>query len=321
MPSSISTVRLVGVPRGDGAVVDHGDASGRDLLAHQAGKGGRLLAVEIAFQPVADGLVQHDARPAGAEHDVHFACRCGDRFKIDQRLAQRLVDRGLPAVGSDETLIALAAADAGAAALLPVAIAGHDRHVQPHQRPDVTISFAVGAQDFNHLPGGGDAGGYLPHARILGARIGVHGFQQFHFRLEWLGRERIVVAIELAVGAAGRVGIGAGVAAFHRAHGFGGARQRAFRQVGGVRIADRFAFDGAQAEALRRVVGRLLESAVVEGQHLRLLVFQEQFAVVGAFQATSDQLPNLALVEPGAIDQRGNAFVHKGAPCSPRHRP
>ncbi len=137
MPSSISTVRLVGVPSssieseprrdGNGAVVDHGDAFGRDALAHQAGEGGGLLAVEVAFEAVADRLVQHHAGPAGAEHDVHFAGGRGDRFEIDQRLAHRFVDRVLPALRLDETLIAFAAAEAVRAGLLARAVAGHHR--------------------------------------------------------------------------------------------------------------------------------------------------------------------------------------------------
>ena len=80
-------------PLGDRAVVDDGDALGGDLLAHQAGEGRGLLAVEVAFQPVADRLVQHDARPAAGQHDVEGAGRRGDRLEIDQRLAQRLARR------------------------------------------------------------------------------------------------------------------------------------------------------------------------------------------------------------------------------------
>jgi hypothetical protein len=103
MPSSISTVREVGVPSssmvseprrpGDRAVVDHGHAGRGDALAQQAGEGRRLLAIEIAFQPVADRLMQQNAGPARAQHHRHLAGRRGDGFEIDQRLAQRLVDR------------------------------------------------------------------------------------------------------------------------------------------------------------------------------------------------------------------------------------
>ena len=53
-----------------GAVIHHRDALGGYLLAEQPGKGGGLLAVEIALEPVADGLVQHHARPAGRQDDV-----------------------------------------------------------------------------------------------------------------------------------------------------------------------------------------------------------------------------------------------------------
>ena len=52
-----------------------------------------------------------------------------------------------------------------------------------------------------------------------------------------------------------------------------------------MRIADRLVLDGAQAEPLRGVVGRLFQPAVVEHQHLGLAVFEEQLAVVGAFKA------------------------------------
>ena len=100
MPSSISTVRLVGVPsssidneprRRHGAVIDHGDALGRDLLAHQAGESRGPLAVEIALEAVTDRFMKHHAGPAGAEHDIHFAGRRGDRLEIDQRFADRAV--------------------------------------------------------------------------------------------------------------------------------------------------------------------------------------------------------------------------------------
>ena len=116
-------------PLGDRAVVDHGDALGGDLLAHQPGEGGGLLAVEVAFEPVADRLVQHDARPAAGQHDVEGAGGRGDGLEIDQRLAQRLVGGVLPAVLGQELAEALAAAHAVGAAFLAVAVADDDRDV------------------------------------------------------------------------------------------------------------------------------------------------------------------------------------------------
>ena len=59
----------------DGAVVDHGAEFAGDLLADPAAEGGDALAVEIGFESVADGFVQQNSRPAGAEHHGHFAGR------------------------------------------------------------------------------------------------------------------------------------------------------------------------------------------------------------------------------------------------------
>ncbi len=78
-----------------------------------------------------------------------------------------------------------------------------------------------------------------------------------------------------------------------------------------MRIADRLALHGAQAEPLRGVVGRLLQAAVVERQRLGLAVFEEQLAVVGAFQAALEQALGAALVEARTGDQAecGHGFT------------
>src|ERR1700734_296286 len=119
-----------------GAVIDDRYAFRSDLLAHQSGKRRRLLAVEVAFQPMPDRFVQHHAGPARAEHDVHLAGRRRHRFEIDQRAAYRAIHSALPGVGGDEVLVTFAAALAGAAAVLAVAVADHHRDVYAHQRPN-----------------------------------------------------------------------------------------------------------------------------------------------------------------------------------------
>ena len=265
---------------------------------------------------MADGFVQHHAWPARAEHDVHFTSRCGHGLEIHQRLADGLVDRTLPGVRRDEALKTFAAAKAVAAGFLPIAFSGDNGNVDAHQRTDVAINFTVRAQDFHHLPARGNAGGDLPHALILTARIGIDRFQQFHLRIECRCSKRIVVAIKFAVGAARRVGVGAAVAIVDGAHRFGCACQCSFREIGGVRIANRFGLDRAQAKTLRGVIGRLLEPAIVEGECLGLAIFQEQFAIVSAVQALTNQLAHFSAVEPGAVDQRRNSWVHKR--CSGR---
>ena len=288
-------------PLRDGAVVDHGDALGRDPLSHQAGEGRGLLAVEVAFEAVTDRLVQHDAGPAGPEHHVHLAGRRRHRLEIDQRLAHGIVGGALPGVRLEETRKALAPAIAVAAGFLAIAVADDDRNVDTHQRTHVAIAFAIAAQDFDHLPGRAERDRNLPDARVLRPGIGVDGLQQPHLGFEGRRSERIVIAVEADIGSAGRLGVAARIAALDRAHRVGRARQRRFGDVGGMGIAHRLVLDRAQPETLVGVVGRLLEPAIVEHQHLGLGVFEIELAVVGAFKPADEVAAGILAVEAGAV--------------------
>ena len=73
-------------PLGERAVVDDGAAGRRDALADAIGEGRGALAVEVAFQTVADGLVQQNAGPSRPEHHGHGPAGAGDRLQIHQRL-------------------------------------------------------------------------------------------------------------------------------------------------------------------------------------------------------------------------------------------
>ena len=84
-----------------------------------------------------------------------------------------------------------------------------------------------------------------------------------------------------------------------------------------MRIADRVVLDGAQPKALRGVVGRLLEPAIVEHQRFGLAVFQEQFAVVGALKPARHFMAHLVTVEIGAVEQGGCGGIgHADSDCS-----
>ncbi len=106
----------------DRAVIDHGDARCSHHLAKQAGEGRGPFAIEIAFEAMADRFVQHNARPAGAENDIHCAGRCLDRFEIDECLTKRLVGTVLPIALGNEIAEADAPAAAIGAAFLPIAL-------------------------------------------------------------------------------------------------------------------------------------------------------------------------------------------------------
>jgi hypothetical protein len=72
-----------------------------------------------------------------------------------------------------------------------------------------------------------------------------------------------------------------------------------------MRVADGVVLDCAQAKTLRGVIGRLLQSAIVEHQRFGLAIFQEQFAVIGAFEPARDLPADGITVEIGAVDQGG----------------
>ena len=50
-------------------------------------------------------------------------------------------------------------------------------------------------------------------------------------------------------------------------------------------IADGFVLDRAQPKALRGVIGGVFQAPVIEAKRFGLAIFQEQFAVVGTFEA------------------------------------
>ena len=77
-----------------------------------------------------------------------------------------------------------------------------------------------------------------------------------------------------------------------------------------MRVTDRLVFHRAQTETLRGVVGRLLEAAIVEAERLGLAVFEEQFAVIRAFEAAGDDGRNFLAVETGAVDQGRWGLCH-----------
>jgi len=68
-----------------------------------------------------------------------------------------------------------------------------------------------------------------------------------------------------------------------------------------MRIADRLALHGPQAKPLRRIIGRLLQPAVVENQHFGLAIFEKELAVIGAFEAAGEMAAHaVAKVRPTA---------------------
>ncbi len=139
----------------DAAIVDHGDARRGDALADAAGKGAGALAVEIAFQAMADRFMDQHARPAGAEQHGHLAGGGGDRAEIDLGLGQRLVNGAVPDLGVHHLIIEIAAADTEHAGFAPAIFLQDDRDVEADERADVAGGETVGADDLDHRPTAG----------------------------------------------------------------------------------------------------------------------------------------------------------------------
>ncbi len=85
-------------------------------LPDHAGKCRSPFAIEISFEPVADGFVQQDAGPAGAEHHFHLASRRFTRVQLNNRLPRRFLGEMLRSLLAEEEVKRYAAAAAGAAA-------------------------------------------------------------------------------------------------------------------------------------------------------------------------------------------------------------
>src|SRR5699024_10262087 len=98
------------------AVVDYRALVGGDLVAHAAGIIGTAAAVEIAFQAVADGLVQQHARPARPQHHRHAACRRrlgGQAHQCPAYGLARILGHAVDVVVEPAVIDARAAAGAG----------------------------------------------------------------------------------------------------------------------------------------------------------------------------------------------------------------
>jgi hypothetical protein len=69
-------------------------------------------------------------------------------------------------------------------------------------------------------------------------------------------------------------------------------------------VAHSLILDGAEPEALIRIVGCLLEPPVIENEQLGLRIFQIELAVVCAFEATGEVPLRGLPAEAGAVEKR-----------------
>ena len=308
----------------DRAFVDHRHAGRGDPLADPAGEGRGALAVEVAFQPMADRFVQQHAAPARAEHHRHLAGRGGHAFEVDQRLGQRLVDRPVPGRRLEQLVVEIAAAEPEAAGFAPVALLGDDRHVEPDQRPDVGGDEAVGADDLDHRPAARQGHADLRDPGVASACGGVDRLAQLDLPGEGNCRQRIIGAVHRAVGSRRRGGRRA-LGRIEQLQRLRGPLDRRGADLIGMGEGGRLAGHAAQAEARAGVeVGRL-QPAVVEAERLGDPILEIELAIVMARRGASAASAAASAGSSAAIEKvagihghalrlvGGSAFEHEAA--------
>ena len=285
------------------AVVDHGDALGGHALAELSGKRGRALAVEIAFQPVADGFVQQHAGPAGSEHDRHRTRRSRARIEVEQGRAYRFID----VAGEQfvtEIVIVVTSAAAAAADFTPAILLGDDGHRHAHQRPDIGGQDAVAAGHQHHIVFTGQTRHHLRDARVAAARHLFDALQQVDLgggvqRIQGIPRQ-IEIATERAFQGARHLDALSSAARFgdclggrRRLHdGFG-------RQVVRIRKRGALAGHGTHADALVDAETARFDDAFFETPGFAAGGLEVQVGVVDPMRENVAQHPRQErLVEP-----------------------
>ncbi len=141
------------------------------------------LAVEVSFEPVADGFVQQYSRPTGTQHHGHRAGGGRLRLEIHQRLTRGLATERQRQVIGNQLLERKAAARAGVT-LLPTSVLLHEHgHVEAHQRAHVGRQLSVARRDENDFVDRRHTGGDLHDSRIEAARFAVDALEPRDFLL------------------------------------------------------------------------------------------------------------------------------------------
>ena len=290
MPSSISTLRRVGVPSSSivseprrwsiapsSITVTPGAATRSPMRPEKADVPLRLKSpsrpwptASCSSTPGQPGPSTTGISPAGAATE----------FEVGQRLRQRDVDRPAPLRLVEQIVVEIAAAEAVIAGFPAAVLLGDDLHAEPDQRAHVGGDEAVGANDVDDAPARREADADLGDARIAGARRGVDPLAQRDLVGERHEAERIVGAVHRLVGPRGGDAAGSALCRIEQLERRGGALDRRLADLIGVGEGGGLAGHAAQAEAGRGVIVGGLQPAVVEAERFAGAVLKVELAVV-----------------------------------------
>src|SRR5471032_1297726 len=271
-----------------GAVIDDGAELGRNHLAHAPAVGRTALAVEVAFQAVADRFVQQHTGPTRTQHHRQRTSRRRNRFQVHQRLTQRFTGVAHGTVVAEKITIIGTTAAAMTTALAAAVLFNDHADVEAHQWPHIRRQAAVGGSHENALPNPGHAHGDLLDTRVEGTGRDVDTLEQFDFFGAGHHFQRVVRTVQL--------GDILGGERLHRAVLPGsGDRTR-----GTSRRAERFEGDGVaigktgfltrlrpHADALVEVEAAFLDDAVFQRPGLGNLALEIQ---IGSIDARAGQI-------------------------------
>ena len=258
---------------GHAAVVDYGDLAGGDLLTDEAGEGGCLLAVEVGFEAMADGFVQEDAGPSGAEDYFHLTGGSGYCSQLEDGGAGGLAGKvlggfiALEEVHGDTAASAGGASGGAACAVVARGVFGDDEDVEAGERLGVGGEGPVGAGDENAAELVGEAGTDLGDAGVVGAGGDVGALDEGEF----LG--------DLGVGGGSgdgveRLGLGVtealdellGGAGGDESSGAGGLEESVGGEVVGVGVARALAGEDTDAATEGDALGGGLDERLVDAE-------------------------------------------------------
>ena len=228
-----------------------------------------------------DGLVQQDAGPAGAKHNIHDARRRRHGTQVDAGDAQGFAGFGLPVGRVQQPVQPDTPAATGGPAFAAAILFDNDRYVHPRHRAHIADRGALWAQNLDLLDGGRDRGRNLHDTRIKAAGEIVDLAQGVDLDGKGRARDRIFVGIELLIGRGWRIR----PCAASRTHGqpccLACAAQGGFGDLGRVGIARDIAPHRPQAKAFGGIVAGRFQPPVVKHQPFRPPAFEKQFPVVG----------------------------------------
>lgn len=253
------------------AVVDDGADVGSHLFAHQAGEGRDALAIEVAFQTVADRFVDEHTRPAGAEHQGHLAS--GGRFggeHVDGIAGSRSGMLAVEVFGSQH-VEGLTTTTAGGAGFAAGAVFGQAADVETHHRAMVHDQVAEGSGDDHGLVLGGHRHGDVFDAMVVAPGDGVALGQHRHLVGTRDGNRRALDGVEVVRRLVDSIGADSGDTGGVGADGTGdrgSALERGDIDVVGEAVADAIADDHAHTGAADQALAAALENLLVEAQGL-----------------------------------------------------